>query len=140
MNISALTTYRAQLEDMLRIEVERLAQRLRDAESRRARLEAQANAKARAFAQRTRLGITAGEAVEEYETLEGLARSIRQAERAAAAVRAEWERKRQELLEASRERRKLELLDQRDQRRRRRTAAQQEQRVIDEVAARRLRK
>jgi flagellar export protein FliJ len=137
MNIAALKTYRAQLEDVLRIEVERLAQRLREMESRRACLEAEADATARAYAQRTRFSITAREALDQYETLEGLARSIRHAERAAAAVREEWERKRQELWEAARERRKLELLDQRDQRRRRRADAQQEQRVIDEIAARR---
>ncbi len=138
MNFAALKTYRTQLEEVLRIEVERLAQRLREAETRCARLEAEAEEKARAYAQGTRSGITAREALDHYDMLEGVARAIRHAKRAAAALREEWERKRQELVDAARERRKVELLDQRDQRRRRRAAAQQEQRLTDEVAARRL--
>jgi flagellar FliJ protein len=137
MDIAALKTYREQLEEVLRIEVKRLAQRLREVEARRARLEAEANATARAYEQCTRSGVTGREALDRYETLEELTRSIRHAERAAVAVREEWERKRQELVEAARERRKLELLDQREQRRRRRAVAQQEQRLMDEVAARR---
>ncbi len=137
MNVATLKAYRAQIEDALRIEMERLAQRLREVEARRARLESEADAAARAYTQRTKSGISAREALREYEALERLARSIRQAKDGAAVLREEWERKRQELLEASRERRKLELLEERIERCRRRAAEQQDQRLADEVAGRR---
>lgn len=137
MNVATLKAYRAQLEDALRIEVEQLAQRLREVETRRARLESEADTRARAYMRCTRAGVLAREALKEYEAFESLARSIRHAKAREAALREEWERKRQELLEAARERRKLELLEQRNERRRRRALAQQDQRLADEVAGRR---
>ncbi len=137
MNVATLKAYRAQIEDALRIEVEQLAQQLREVEARRACLESEADAAARAYMQRTKSGMSAREALREYEALEWLARSIRQAKDRAALLREEWERKQQALLAASRERRKLELLEERIKRRRRRAAEQQDQRLADEVASRR---
>lgn len=137
MNVATLIPYRRQLEEALRIEVELLAERFRETEARRVRLESEADAKARAYLECAKSGILAGEALIHYAALEGLARAIRQATEGAAAFRAEWERKRNELVEAARERRKLEVLAERDRRRRRRAAEQQEQRLTDEVAGRR---
>ncbi|MEW6246992.1 MAG: flagellar export protein FliJ [Nitrospirota bacterium] len=137
MTITRLKNYCAQQERALRIELEALEQQLQQAEARRVVLESEVGAVAHAYVQSAKSGVTAREAVQQHEALDGLARLIQRAKNRAAALRTEWERKQQEVLEAARERRKLEILEERHERQRRRAVEQQEQRLMDEVAGRR---
>lgn len=140
MNLTVLRTYRTQLEDMLRTELAQLTQALHETEAKRSQLEAEADAKACAYLQKSQAGMTPGEAEDHYAALDSLAALCARMRQHEVELRLAWEQKQADVLDAARERKKLDILDNRQQQKRRLQQERQAQRLLDEVAGRRARR
>ncbi len=138
MNLKVLRNYRAQIEDVLKME---LAGRHRDLDRTQAecaRLAALADHNAHQYMTGVEAGIPSSEAAGQYAGLEGLAAQLKLAEEDVARAQARCDDKRAEVLKAARETEKLDLLWERQQQRQRRVQDRREQQAADESAARRF--
>ena len=137
MNVGVLRNYRAQEEDRLQAECMELLRALERSQETRARLEADEARQSQAFLTREAAGIAPDDAALTLVALDALSALITKTKEEEAALRQAVERKRSEVLEASRERRKLELLEERRQREQRAAEDRKAQQLMDEIAARR---
>ncbi|WP_447973788.1 flagellar FliJ family protein [Nitrospira sp. Kam-Ns4a] len=136
MNLAVLRTYRAQLEQTLRVERVAVEQALKQALAERARLEAAAEQDAQRALAAARAGLPADEVAGRYVLMEGMTEAIAKARAAVAEAHRHWTEKMAEALEAARERKKLEALERRRAAGERRRAAAAAQRHLDEAAGR----
>ncbi len=137
MNVGALKNYRAHVEDRLQAECIELINACEQAQTTRARLEADEERQAQAFLAQSAAGIGPEEAALALANMDALAARLAKAKAEETALQAAVERKRSEVIEASRERKKLEMLEARREREQRATQDRRAQQLMDEIAARR---
>lgn len=136
MNLAVLRSYRIQLEDLLRAEVQALARDLQAASRHWADVEAAGDRQLTEYFSAIREGLSAADAHDWYAAMDALAVDIQQARDTHVALQRQWSAKQGELLEAVQERKKLDLLEQRWLRAKRYRQDQRDQRLLDEVGQR----
>lgn len=138
MNLSVLRTYRAQLEETLRVELAELQRAVEQELAARRRFEEECEADACRFLAQASEGMTVDEAFMRQVRLDALTDSIRQAHEAVEEAQRRWDRKLAEVMDASRETKKIEILEKREALSQRQREKRREQGALDEAAGRRF--
>ena len=139
MNLSVIRTYRAQVEEALRMELAELQCSVHLEQETQTLLLAQVEDGTAEFLKMAHAGMTVDEARTQQAKLDALAQSIRKARETIAMAQRRCDQKRAELVEASRERKKLEILEEREAARRSKRDQRREQTAIDQAAGVRFR-
>ena len=136
MKLDAVRRYRAQVEDLLRMDLLHARQNLQDAESACQALDAQARMTAERYVAKASSGIALEEFLEWQVTCDAEAAMLTQAWQAECRCREEWHQKQQELQMAMQERRTLDRLAERFRQQQRVIQYRAEQLQMDESARR----
>lgn len=136
MKLDAVRRYRAQVEDLLRMDLLHARQNLQDAESACQALDAQARMTAERYVAKASSGIALEEFLEWQVTCDAEADLCTQAYQAESRCREEWHQKQQELQVAMQERRTLDRLAERLRKQQRVSQYRAEQLQMDESARR----
>jgi len=113
MKLDAVRRYRAQVEDVLRMDFLLACQSLEDAEMTCQTLEAQMQATAERYMANASVGMALEEFIERQAACDAEAVSLAQARQVEARLREEWNQKQHDLREAMQERRTLDRLAER---------------------------
>lgn len=136
MKLDAVRRYRAQVEDLLRMDLLHARQNLQDAESAYQALDEQARMTAERYMAKASSGIVLEEFLEWQVTCDAEAVLLTQAWQAECRCREEWHQKQQELQLAMQERRTLDRLAERLRQQQRVIQYRAEQSQMDESARR----
>ncbi len=136
MKLDAVRRYRAQVEDLLRMDLLHARQNLQDAEAACQALDAQARGTAERYMAKASSGIVLEEFLEWQVTCDAEAVLLTQAWQAECRCREEWHQKQQELQLAMQERRTLDRLAERLRQQQRVIQYRAEQSQMDESARR----
>ncbi len=136
MKLDAVRRYRAQVEDLLRMDLLHARQNLHDAESAYQALDEQARMTAERYVAKASSGIALEEFLEWQVTCDAEAVLLTQAWQAECRCREEWHQKQQELQIAMQERRTLDRLAERLRQQLRVIQYRAEQSQMDESARR----
>lgn len=113
MKLDAVRRYRAQVEEVARMELLVARQHLEDADMTCRTLEAQMQATSEGYVAKAGLGMALEEFIELQAACDAQAASLAQARQVEARLREEWNRKQQALRDAMQERRTLDRLAER---------------------------
>ena len=136
MKLNAVRRYRAQVEDLLRMDLLRARQNLQDAEAACLTLDAQARLTAERYMAKASTGIALEEFLEWQVTCDAEAAMLTQALQAEGRCRDEWNQKQHDLRDAMQERRTLDRLAERLRQQQRVVQYRAEQIQMDESARR----
>lgn len=134
MNLTALTHYRRQLEDMLRAELSVLERALEMAAAHGRALDQTVDQTAEAFQAALCRGLSRDEMIDRTRDIESATVAARHAVTMVAEARARWEQKRADVLEAARARKTLDVLEERRRHQRVIRLRRLEQQSLDEAA------
>lgn len=134
MNLTMLRAYAVQLEEVAKLELAELAKTLQTTVERMTMLDSQARADADRYLQQVQRGGTVDQMYGHLDAMDQAIAARKGMEQAHSAQQAQWEHKRDELLEAMRYRKKLDLLDARAAQDLRRRRDRQDQQLLDERA------
>jgi len=138
MNLSAIRTYRAQIEETLRVELVELQRAVHVEQQTQQLLLAEVEVGTAEFLKMAHAGMTVDEARAQQAKLDALSQSIRKARETIAAAQRRCDQKLAEVVEASRERKKLEILEQREAVRETKREQRREQTALDQAASTRF--
>lgn len=136
MKLDAVRRYRAQVEDVLRMDLLRARQNLQDAEAVCQALGAQTQVTVERYFAKVSAGMPVEEFLEWQATCDAEAALLTQARQAEARLRDEWNRKQQDLRDAMQERRTLDRLAERLRLQHQAVQHRVEQTQMDEAARR----
>ena len=136
MKLDAARRYRAQVEDVLRMELLRARQNLQDAETACHALAAQMQVTAEQYFVKTSAGMALEEVLEWQATFDAEAAMLTQARQLEGRFRGEWNQKQNDLRDAMRDRRTLDRLAERLRLQHRVLQYRIEQMQMDEAARR----
>ena len=134
MNVSVIRTYRAQVEDTLRVELAELQRAVQVEQEAQQFLLDEVETATGEFIKMAKDGMTVDEASAQQGRLDALAQSVCKAREAIAAAQRRYDQKLAEVTEASRERKKLEILEEREAMRKTKREQQREQAALDQAA------
>jgi flagellar export protein FliJ len=137
MKLDVLRRYRAQQEEVVRMDLVRLRQELQDAETRTRLLDEQMKRTADAYPAKTRRGVGLEEFLVRQSMLTAEASNLSVAMQVEGRLREAWNLKQEELREAMQDRRTLDRLVERTKQQRRVVQGRVEQTEMDEAARRR---
>jgi len=137
MKLDVLRRYRAQLEEVVRMDLFRLRQELQDAEARTHLLDEQMKRTAEASLAKTGGGVGLEEFLVRQSMLTAEASNLSVAMQMEGRLREAWNLKQEELREAMQDRRTLDRLAERARQQHRGVQGRVEQREMDEAARRR---
>jgi flagellar export protein FliJ len=137
MKLDVLRRYRAQLEEVVRMDLFRLRQELQDAEARTHLLDEQMKRTAEASLAKTGGGVGLEEFLVRQSMLTAEASNLSVAMQMEGRLREAWNLKQEELREAMQDRRTLDRLAERARQQHRGFQGRVEQREMDEAARRR---
>lgn len=137
MKLDVLRRYRAQLEEVVRMDLFRLRQELQDAEARTHLLDGQMKCTADASLVKTGGGVGLEEFLVRQSMLTAEASNLAVAMQVEGRLREAWNLKQEELREAMQDRRTLDRLAERARQQHRGVQGRVEQREMDEAARRR---
>ena len=137
MKLDVLRRYRAQLEEVVRMDLFRLRQELQDAEARTRLLDEQMKRTADAYLAKTGGGVGLEEFLVRQSMLTAEASNLAVAMQMEGRLREAWNLKQEELREAMQDRRTLDRLAERARQQHRGVQGRVEQMEMDEAARRR---
>ena len=137
MKLDVLRRYRAQLEEVVRMDLFRLRQELQDAEARTRLLDEQMKRTADAYLAKTGGGVGLEEFLVRQSMLTAEASNLSVAMQMEGRLREAWNLKQEELREAMQDRRTLDRLAERARQQHRGVQGRVEQMEMDEAARRR---
>lgn len=136
MKLDAVRRYRAQVEDVARMDLLVARQLLQDADITCQALEAQMQATSEGYVARAGVGMVLEEFIELQAACDAQAASLAQARQVEARLREEWNRKQQDLRDAMQDRRTLDRLAERQRRQSLAVQHRLEHMQMDEAARR----
>ncbi|RPH81498.1 MAG: hypothetical protein EHM80_02185 [Nitrospiraceae bacterium] len=136
MKLDVLRRYRAQLEEVVRMDLYRLRQKLQDAEARSHRLNEQMKLTTEAYLTKADRGVALDEFLVWQSTMTAETSDLAAAMHVEGKLREAWNQKQDELREVMQDRRILDHLAERIRQQHRRLQSRIDQMEMDEVARR----
>jgi flagellar export protein FliJ len=136
MKLDVLWRYRAQMEEVVRLDLIRLRQELQDAEARSHLLDAQFRRTADAYSEKAGRGVALDEFLVWQSTFAAQTSKLAEARQVETQLREAWSRKQDEMREVAQDRRTVDRLAERIRQQRRLVQHRIDQMEMDEAARR----